>query len=235
MRRYLRQMACSLRPRSVGGVDLALRCFVAFLLETDSDVVSGASVRREHIEDYKPWLARRPGRASGSVTANTIRGLQELVVGAAGRSVSGQGVAAERSIPDGRSAAGDGAVMTGAADVIGVALAAAPDYPDGNRQLQREQVIWLWNTYSGAAHTYAWPLLLPTVGQDRRVPGDFFMVATTAHIAMLSLKTGSSPGAPTRRRRSRRGRSRLSRRDDSTLIHNQFRYVDRANMADAQV
>jgi hypothetical protein len=33
MRRYLQQVACSLRPRSVGGVDLALRCFVTFLLE----------------------------------------------------------------------------------------------------------------------------------------------------------------------------------------------------------
>lgn len=49
---------------------------------------------------------------------------------------------------------GDGAVMTGAAEVIGAALAAAPEYPDGHRQLQREHVIWLWNTYSGAAHTY---------------------------------------------------------------------------------
>ena len=72
MRRYLQQVACSLRPGSVGGVDLALRCFVAFLLETQPDVVSVADVRRRHIEDYKPWLARRPGRTSGRVTANTI-------------------------------------------------------------------------------------------------------------------------------------------------------------------
>ena len=72
MRRYLQQVACSLRPGSVGGVDLALRCFVAFLLEAQPDVVSVAGVRRRHIEDYKPWLARRPGRTSGWVTANTI-------------------------------------------------------------------------------------------------------------------------------------------------------------------
>ena len=72
MRRYLQQMACSLRPHSVGGVDLALRSFVAFLLETQPDVVSIASVRRRHIEDYKPWLARRPGRTSGRVTPNTV-------------------------------------------------------------------------------------------------------------------------------------------------------------------
>lgn len=103
------------------------------------------------------------------------------------------------ALQDGGRPRGDGAVMTGAAEVIGAALAASPDYPDGNRQLQREHVIWLWNTYSGAAHTYAWPLLLPSSGQDRRVPGDypgdFFMVATTAHIAMLALQSRLRPGS----------------------------------------
>ncbi len=33
MRAYLEQVACSLRPRSVHGVDLALRSFATFLLE----------------------------------------------------------------------------------------------------------------------------------------------------------------------------------------------------------
>jgi hypothetical protein len=94
---------------------------------------------------------------------------------------------------------GDGAVMTGAAEVVGAALAAAPDYPEGNRQLQREHVIWLWNTYSGLAHTYSWPRLMPSSGRDGRVPGDFpgdlFMVANTAHIAMLSLQSRLQPGS----------------------------------------
>lgn len=94
---------------------------------------------------------------------------------------------------------GDGAVMTGAADVIGAALAAAPDYPDRNRQLQREHVIWLWNTYSGLAHTYSWPRWMPSTGHDARVPGDFpgdfFRVANTAHIAMLSLQSRVQPGS----------------------------------------
>jgi integrase len=58
--------------RSVGGVDLALRCFVTFLVEAEPDVVSVAGVSHRHIEDYKPWLACRPGRTSGRVTANTI-------------------------------------------------------------------------------------------------------------------------------------------------------------------
>lgn len=41
---------------------------------------------------------------------------------------------------------------------------------------------------SGAAHTHAWPRLLPGSGADRRIPGDFpgdfFMIVVTAHIAM---------------------------------------------------
>jgi hypothetical protein len=36
MRRYLEQVACVLRPGSVGGADLALRSFAAFLAETPS-------------------------------------------------------------------------------------------------------------------------------------------------------------------------------------------------------
>ena len=72
MRRYLTQLSCSLRPGSVGGADLALRCFAAFLAEAAPDVHTVAAVRRRHIEDYKPWLAARPGRSTGRVTTNTL-------------------------------------------------------------------------------------------------------------------------------------------------------------------
>jgi hypothetical protein len=96
------------------------------------------------------------------------------------------------ALQDGGRLRGDGAVMTGAAEVISAALAAESGDLDGNQQSLREHVIWVWNTYSGEAHTYAWPRLLPSTGQDRRVPGDypgdFFMVANTAHIAMLALQ-----------------------------------------------
>lgn len=103
------------------------------------------------------------------------------------------------ALQEGARVTGDGAVMDGAAEVVGSALAATPEYPDGNKELLREHVIWLWNTYSGAAHTYAWPRLLPNSSQDRRVPGDypgdFYMVAVTAHIAMLSFKSRFQPGS----------------------------------------
>ena len=64
MRRYLTQIGCILRPGSVSGAGLALRCFAAFLTEAAPEVSSLAQVTRRHIEDYKPWLAARPGRTS---------------------------------------------------------------------------------------------------------------------------------------------------------------------------
>jgi site-specific recombinase XerD len=72
MRRYLTQISCVLRPGSVGGADLALRSFAAFLAETAPQVASTAQVTRRHIEDYKPWLATRPGQNKPQVTTATL-------------------------------------------------------------------------------------------------------------------------------------------------------------------
>jgi site-specific recombinase XerD len=72
MRRYLIQIGCVLRPGSVGGADLALRAFAGFLAETVPEVASIAQVTRRHIEDYKPWLARRPGQNKPRLTTATI-------------------------------------------------------------------------------------------------------------------------------------------------------------------
>jgi integrase len=72
MRRYLTQISCVLRPGSVGGADLALRAFAGFLAETAPEVTSTAQVTRRHIEDYKPWLAARPGQNKPRLTTATI-------------------------------------------------------------------------------------------------------------------------------------------------------------------
>lgn len=72
MRRYLTQIACVLRPGSVGGADLALRSFAAFLAETAPEVTGIAQVTRGHIENYKPWLAQRPGQNKTRVTTATL-------------------------------------------------------------------------------------------------------------------------------------------------------------------
>jgi site-specific recombinase XerD len=72
MRRYLEQVACVLRPGSVGGADLALRSFAAFLAEAAPQITSLAAVTRRHIEEFKPWLAARPGQNKPQVTTATI-------------------------------------------------------------------------------------------------------------------------------------------------------------------
>jgi site-specific recombinase XerD len=72
MRRYLTQIGCVLRPGSVGGADLALRSFAGFLTEAAPEVFSTAAVTRRHIEDYKPWLAQRPGQNKARLTPATI-------------------------------------------------------------------------------------------------------------------------------------------------------------------
>jgi site-specific recombinase XerD len=72
MCRYLEQVACVLRPGSVSGADLALRSFAAFLAGTSPPVTSLTSITRRHIEDYKPWLAARPGQNKPRLTPATI-------------------------------------------------------------------------------------------------------------------------------------------------------------------
>jgi len=71
MRRYLEQVACVLRPGSVSGADQALRLFAAFLAET-SPATPLNQVTRRHAEDFKPWLAARPGQNKPRLAPATI-------------------------------------------------------------------------------------------------------------------------------------------------------------------
>ena len=52
--------------------DLALRCFAAFLVETAPGVTSTAQLTRRHVEDYKSWLAKRPGQNKARLTTATL-------------------------------------------------------------------------------------------------------------------------------------------------------------------
>jgi site-specific recombinase XerD len=72
MRRYLEQIACVLRPGSVGGADLALRSFAAFLAGQSPPATTLTAISRHHIEAFKPWLAARPGQNKPAVTTATI-------------------------------------------------------------------------------------------------------------------------------------------------------------------
>ena len=70
--RYLDQIACVLRPRSVMNTDAALRSFVAFLVACAPEVTSMDQITRGHIEDFKNWLAKRPGRTTTRLTPATM-------------------------------------------------------------------------------------------------------------------------------------------------------------------
>ena len=72
MRRYLQQIGCVLRPRSVENADQALRLFAAFLAEQAPGTGSLTAVARRHVEDYKPWLACRPGQNKPRLAPATI-------------------------------------------------------------------------------------------------------------------------------------------------------------------
>jgi site-specific recombinase XerD len=72
MRRYLQQLAVILRPGSVGGADQALRSLAAFLIEQAPEVRFVADIRRHHIEDYRTWLAVRPGYRTARLTPGTL-------------------------------------------------------------------------------------------------------------------------------------------------------------------
>jgi site-specific recombinase XerD len=72
MRRYLQQIGCALRPGSVENADQALRLFAAFLAEQAPGTESLTAVARRHVEDYKPWLACRPGQNKPRLAPATI-------------------------------------------------------------------------------------------------------------------------------------------------------------------
>ena len=72
MRRYLQQIGCVLRSGSVTHIDVTLRSFVAFLAEAAPDVVGVGEVSRQHVEDYKLWLAARPGQNKPRMMPTTL-------------------------------------------------------------------------------------------------------------------------------------------------------------------
>jgi site-specific recombinase XerD len=72
MRRYLEQLGCVLRPRSVGNADQALRALAAFLAQQQPKVTGVAQISRRHIEDFIRWLAARSGRSTAKLSPATL-------------------------------------------------------------------------------------------------------------------------------------------------------------------
>jgi site-specific recombinase XerD len=73
MTRFLDQLAVSARPSTVEAYSSALRFFAGRITAADPACVSVAGIERRHVEDYKVWLAARPGKKTPTLTATTIR------------------------------------------------------------------------------------------------------------------------------------------------------------------
>lgn len=95
---------------------------------------------------------------------------------------------------------GEGKFVEGMTDSLLEALELAGLTEEFGEDELTDHSTWLWNTYSGLAHGYMWPRLLPSIAEDRRIPGDFpldlHQVATVTHMAFLAvlnrLENGSS-------------------------------------------
>jgi site-specific recombinase XerD len=72
MGRYLGQLTTFLAPRSIDAADNTLRQFAGWLTDT-TDVSTVSDIKRSHIEDYKVWLAARPGAKGPVMAKNTQR------------------------------------------------------------------------------------------------------------------------------------------------------------------
>jgi integrase len=76
MRRYLAQMAISLRPGSVALIDTSLRQLADYLVEHHPYVTCTAGIGRTHIEGFKAALAARGGYRGRRTTVKTTIGMR---------------------------------------------------------------------------------------------------------------------------------------------------------------
>ncbi len=81
MRRYLDQLAVSLRPGSVAAIEITLRQFAGHLVETGT-VTAVAEIGRLEVEAYRTWLAGRGGYRKNSTISNTTIGMRMCHLGA---------------------------------------------------------------------------------------------------------------------------------------------------------
>jgi integrase len=76
MRRYLAQVAVSLRPSSVQVIDTTLRQLAGMLVAEHPDVTTVAGISRPHIEALKTWMAARPGYGKHNTLSKTTLGMR---------------------------------------------------------------------------------------------------------------------------------------------------------------
>jgi len=76
MRRYLAQIALSMRPGTVALADTSLRHFATYLGDHHPDVIAVADIKRTHIEGFKAWLTARPGYRGRREPVKTTIGMR---------------------------------------------------------------------------------------------------------------------------------------------------------------
>lgn len=85
---------------------------------------------------------------------------------------------------------GEAAMLKSAAAITASLLVARPEMRDDMavdeaEKVLREQLIWIFNVYSGKAHAYGWPRIVP---HARDLPGDFstdfFMLCSMTQLAL---------------------------------------------------
>jgi integrase len=72
MARYLDQLGVSARPATLGAYDDALRMFAGHITTVDPACRSVSAIEHRHVEAHKTWMASRPGRSGGKLSATTI-------------------------------------------------------------------------------------------------------------------------------------------------------------------
>ena len=76
LRRYLTQIAVSMRPSSVALIDTTLRHLAVYLTDHHPDIGAVAEIRRTHVEGFKTFLTSRVGYHSKPGPANTTIGMR---------------------------------------------------------------------------------------------------------------------------------------------------------------
>lgn len=85
---------------------------------------------------------------------------------------------------------GEAAMLKSAAAITASLLVTRPEMRDDMavdeaEKALREQLLWIFNVYSGKAHAYGWPRIVP---HDRDLPGDFsadfFMLCSMTQLAV---------------------------------------------------
>lgn len=103
----------------------------------------------------------------------------------------------------GKGGTRDGAMLKSTAHTMAEAIARDSAHGTDNSQVQKqlqEHIEWMWNVWSGMAHGYAWPDLVPgeRSADQHIVPGhwvgDFHQLASFTKLALSHLREASRKG-----------------------------------------